>query len=69
MEPLSILIFGLGFIILTGLTLFFSFKLQSIVVSKKNKNVVNLVSFLFLALASVLIFRTYSQGYIAALSN
>ena len=69
MEPQKILIFGLGFIFLAGITLFISFKLQSTIASKKNKNIVNLLSFLFLVIASVFIFRTYSQEYISALSN
>lgn len=69
MEPQKILIFGLGFIFLTGITLSISFKLQSTLTSKRNKNVVNLVSFLFLAIASIFIFRMYSQEYIETLSN
>jgi len=69
MEPQKILIFGLGFIFLAGITLFISFKLQSTIASKKNKNIVNLLSFLLLVVASIFIFRTYSQDYIAALSN
>ena len=69
MEPQKVLIFGLGFIFLAGITLFISFKLQSTIASKKNKNTVNILSFLFLAIASILIFRTYSQDYIEALSN
>ena len=69
MEPQKILMFGLGFIFLAGITLFISFKLQSIITSKKNKNIVNLLSFLFLAIASIFIFRSYSQDYIASLSN
>ena len=69
MEPQKILIFGLGFIFLAGITLFISFKLQSLIKTKKNKNLVNLLSFLFLAVASIFIFRMYSQEYIAVLSN
>ncbi len=69
MEPQKILIFGLGFIFLTGITLFVSFKLQAVIASKKNKNIVNILSFLFLAIASIFVFRTYSQNYIATLSN
>ncbi len=69
MEPQKILIFGLGFIFLAGITLFISFKLQSTMASKKNRNAVNLLSFLFLVIASIFIFRTYSQNYIAALNN
>lgn len=69
MEPQKILILGLGFIVLAGITLFISFKLQSIIASKKNKNFVNILSFLFLSIASIFIFRTYSQDYIEALSN
>ena len=38
MEPQKILIFGLGFIFLAGITLFVSFKLQTVIASKKNKN-------------------------------
>ena len=69
MEPQKILILGLGFIVLAGITLFISFKLQSTIASKKNKNFVNILSFLFLSIASIFIFRAYSQDYIAALSN
>ena len=69
MDPQKILIFGLGFIFLAGITLFVSFKLQTVIASKKNKNIVNILSFLFLAIASIFVFRTYSQNYIAALSN
>ena len=69
MEPQKILIFGLGFIFCAGVTLFISFKLQSSIKTKKNKNLVNLLSFLFLAVVSIFIFRMYSQEYIAALSN
>jgi len=69
MEPQKVLLFGLGFIFLTGITLFISFKLQSTMISKKNKNILNVLSFLFLAIASIFIFRSYSQDYIASLSN
>ena len=69
MEPQKILVFGLGFIFLAGITLFISFKLQSAIKTRKNKNLVNLLSFLFLAVASIFIFRMYSQEYIAALIN
>ena len=69
MEPQKILIFGLGFIFIAGITLFISFKLQSSIKTKKNKNLVNLLSFMFLAVASIFIFRMYSQEYIAALTN
>ena len=68
MEPQKILIFGLGFIFLAGMTLFISFKLQSNMASKRNKNITNLLAFSFLAIAAVFIFRTYSQEYIATLS-
>ena len=64
-----ILIFGLGFILLMGITLFISSKIQSRMVSEKNKNIVNLLSFLFLAIASIFVFRMHSHEYIAALSN
>ena len=69
MEPQKILIFGLGFIILAGITLFVSFKLQSTMTSKRSKNITNLVAFSFLAIAAVFIFRTYSQEYISTLSH
>ena len=69
MDPQKVLLFGVGFIFLTGITLFISFKLQSKITTKKNKNIVNLLSFLFLAIASIFIFRSYSQQYIASLSN
>ena len=69
MEPQKILILGLGFIFLAGITFFISFTLQSSMVSKKNKNIVNLLSFLFLTIASIFIFRMYSQEYIATLNN
>ena len=69
MEPQKILIFGLGFIFLSGMTLFISFKLQSTMASKKNKNITNLVAFSFLAVAAVVIFRMYSQEYISTLSQ
>ena len=68
MEPQKVLLFGLGFIFLTGITLFISFKLQSKILTKKNKNIVNVLSFLFLVIASIFIFRSYSQDYIASLS-
>ncbi len=69
MEPQRILIFGLGFIFLAGITLFISFKLQSTMASKRNKNITNLLAFSFLAIAAVIIFRTYSQEYISTLSQ
>ena len=69
MEPQKILIFGLGFIFLTGITLFISFKLQSTMASKRNKNITNLLAFSFLAIAAVIIFRMYSQEYILNLSD
>ena len=69
MEPQKILIIGLGFIFLAGIPLFVSFKLQTVIASKKNKNIVNILSFLFLAIASIFVFRTYSQNYIAAVIN
>ena len=69
MEPLKILIFGLGFIFLAGMTLFISFKLQSTMASKRNKNITNLVAFSFLAITAVVIFRMYSQEYISTLSH
>ena len=69
MEPQKVLLFGLGFIFLTGITLFISFKLQSKILTKKNKNIVNVLSFLFLVIASIFIFRSYSQDYIASLNN
>jgi len=69
MEPQKILIFGLGFIFLAGITLFISFKLQSIMTSKRNKNITNLLAFSFLAVAAVFIFRMYSQEYISTLSH
>ena len=68
MEPQKVLIFGLGFIFLAGIILLISFKLQSSVVSKKNKNLINILSFLFLAIASICVFRAYSQEYIATIS-
>ena len=69
MEPQKILIFGLGFIFLAGMTLFISFKLQSTMASKRNKNITNLLAFSFLAIAAVIIFRLYSQEYISTLSH
>ena len=68
MEPQKILIFGLGFIFLAGMTLFISFKLQSAMASKRNKNITNLLAFSFLAIAAIIIFRMYSQEYISTLS-
>ena len=69
MEPHKILIFGLSFIFLAGITLFISFKLQSTMTSKRNKNITNLLAFSFLAIAAVVIFRMYSQEYISTLSQ
>ena len=69
MEPHKILIFGLGFIFLAGLTLFISFKLQSTMSSARNKNITNLLAFSLLAIAAVIIFRMYSQEYISTLSH
>ena len=69
MDPLKILLFGLGLIFFAGITLFISIKLQSTIASKKNKNIVNLLSFLLIAIASIFIFRSYSQAYIAFLSD
>ena len=69
MEPQKILIFGLGFIFLAGITLFISFKLQSNMTSKRNKNITNLLAFSFLAIAAVYIVRMYSQEYISTLSH
>ena len=69
MEPQKILIFGLGFIFLAGMTLFISFKLQSTMASTRNKNITNLLAFSLLAVAAVVIFRMYSQEYISALSH
>ena len=68
MEPQKILIFGLGFIFLAGMTLFISFKLQSTMVSTRNKNIMNLLAFSFLAIIAVVIFRMHSQEYISTLS-
>ena len=68
MEPQKILIFGLGFIFLAGITLFISFKLQSTMTSKRNKNITNLLAFSFLTIAAIFIFRMYSQEYISTLS-
>ena len=68
MEPEKILIFGLGFIFLAGITLFISFKLQSTMASKRNKNITNLLAFSFLTIAAIFIFRMYSQEYISTLS-
>ena len=69
MEPQKILIFGLGFVFLAGMTLFISFKLQSTMASARKKNITNLLAFSFLAIAAVVIFRMYSQEYIATLSH
>ena len=69
MEPQKILIFGLGFVFLAGMTLFISFKLQSTMVSTRNKNITNLLAFSLLAIAAVVIFRIYSQEYISTLSH
>ena len=68
MEPQKILIFGLGFVFLAGMTLFISFKLQSTMASTRKKNITNLLAFSFLAVAAVVIFRMYSQEYISNLS-
>ena len=68
MEPQKILIFGLGFVFLAGMTLFISFKLQSTMASTRKKNITNLLAFSFLAVAAVVIFRMYSQEYISTLS-
>jgi len=69
MEPQKILIFGLGFVFLAGITLFISFKLQSTMASTRNKNITNLLAFSLLAVAAVVIFRMYSQEYISTLSH
>ena len=69
MEPQKILIFGLGFVFLAGMTLFISFKLQSTMASTRNKNITNLLAFSLLAVAAVVIFRMYSQEYISTLSH
>ena len=69
MEPQKVLLLGLGFIFLTGIVLFISLKLQSKILTKRNKNIINVLSFLVLAIASIFIFRSYSQDYIASLSN
>ena len=69
MEPQKILIFGLGFVFLAGMTLFISFKLQSTMASTRKKNITNLLAFSFLAVAAVVIFRMYSQEYISTLSH
>ena len=69
MEPQKVLIFGVGFIFLAGITLFISFRLQSAISSKRNKNIANLLAFSFLAVAAVIIFRMYSQEYISTLSH
>ena len=69
MEPQKILIFGLGFVFLAGMTLFISFKLQSTMASTREKNITNLLAFALLAVAAVVIFRMYSQEYISTLSH
>ena len=69
MEPQKILIFGLGFVFLAGMTLFISFKLQSTMASTRKKNITNLLAFSFLAVAAVVIFRMYSQEYISTHSR
>ena len=69
MEPEKILILGLGFIILAGITLFVSFKFQSRLKSVNAKNAVNIISFMLLAIVSIMIFKSYSQGFISALNN
>ena len=69
MEPQKILIFGLGFVFLAGMTLFISFKLQSTMASTRKKNITNLLAFSFLTIAAIFIFRMYSQEYISTLSN
>ena len=69
MEPQKILIFGLGFVFLAGMTLFISFKLQSTMASKRKKNITNLLAFALLAVAAIFIFRMYSQEYISTLSH
>jgi len=69
MEPEKILILGLGFVILAGITLFTSFKFQARLKSVKAKNTVNIISFMLLAFVSVMIFKSYSQGFISALNN
>ena len=53
MEPQKILIFGLGFVFLAGMTLFISFKLQSTMASTRKKNITNLLAFSFLAVAAI----------------
>ena len=69
MEPQKILIFGLGFVFLAGMTLFISFKLQSTMASTRKKNITNLLAFSLLAVAAIVIFRMYSQEYISTLSH
>ena len=69
MEPQKILIFGLGFVFLAGMTLFISFKLQSTMASTRKKNITNLLAFSLLAVAAIVIFRIYSQEYISTLSH
>ena len=48
--------------------MFISFKLQSTMTSKRNKNITNLLAFALLTLAAIFIFRMYSQEYISTLS-
>ena len=69
MDPQKILIFGLGFVFLAGMTLFISFKLQSTMASTRKKNITNLLAFSLLAVAAIVIFRIYSQEYISTLSH
>ena len=69
MEPQKILIFGLGFVFLAGMTLFISFKLQSTMASTRKKNITNLLAFALLAVAAIFIFRMYSQEYISTLGH
>lgn len=69
MEPQKILIFGLGFIFLTGMTLFISYKLQSTMASTRSQNITNLLAFSVLAIAAIVIFKMYSQEYISTLSH
>ena len=69
MEPQKILIFGLGFVFLAGMTLFISFKLQSTMASRRSQNITNLLAFSVLAIAAIVIFKMYSQEYISTLSH
>ena len=39
MDPQKVMLFGVGFIFLTGITLFVSFKLQSKIITKKKLGV------------------------------